>query len=133
MKTISINDAIPDDACHIVYRGDSVDCFFVDDEDVKKSLSDNVRLNLNNLRSEHKHDRCIAVNQIIVSTTSGKAFNGDETSQQRMTSAIAVLYANELISWTLANNVVDFVTREELAEALRLAVFKQTELWRLAE
>lgn len=80
-----------------------------------------------------KASRTLAVSQIVVTTASGKKFDGDETSQTRMSRAIAVLDPGETQPWILAENLpgelpVD-VTREELVEALRLAGQAQTAVW----
>lgn len=84
------------------------------------------------LREELKAQREAAVAAIKVTTHRGNTFDGDETSQLRMGRAyIAMLtkplgYATE---WTLADNSVVKVTKEELQEALVLAGQAQTALW----
>ncbi len=84
-------------------------------------------------RQAWKESRTLAVSQIIVTTASGKKFDGGETSQTRMSRAIAVLDPGETQPWILAENLpgelpVD-VTKEELKEALRLAGKEQTTIW----
>ncbi len=84
-------------------------------------------------RQAWKESRTLAVSKIIVTTASGKKFDGDETSQTRMSRAIAVLDPGETQPWILAGNLpgelpVD-VTKEELKEALRLAGKEQTAIW----
>ena len=81
------------------------------------------------LAEEAKIARELAVSQIKVTTTSGKSFNGDETSQTRMARAVASSIAGETTSWILADNTVATVTHEELKEALRLAGQAQTAIW----
>jgi hypothetical protein len=70
-----------------------------------------------------------AVEAIVVTTTSGKAFDGDEVSQGRMARAIAASDAGDTTVWMLADNTPASVTREELKEALRLSGDAQTSLW----
>lgn len=71
-----------------------------------------------------------AVANIIVTTVSGKSFDGNEEAQGRMSRAINALDPLETTLWILADNVVDpNVTREELREALRLAGAAQTAIW----
>jgi hypothetical protein len=84
-------------------------------------------------RQAWKESRTLAVSQIIVTTASGKKFDGGETSQTRMSRAVAVLDPGETQPWILAENLpgelpVD-VTKEELKEALRLAGKEQTAIW----
>lgn len=81
-------------------------------------------------REARKEARTEAVSAIKV-TVGGKVFDGDETSQTRMTRAIVGMQAAGVstINWTLANNAVAEVTVAELTEALILAGQRQAELW----
>lgn len=107
------------------------------------------------LREAAKIARASEVEGIIVTTTSGKSFNGDETAQNRMSRAIhalsilnkalvagtpitlppefAAIYQivdNEYQSvWVLANNTPAYVTESELSEALVLSGGSQTLVW----
>ena len=77
-----------------------------------------------------KAEREEAVRNIIVTTQSGKKFNGDEEAQSRMSRAILAMDPLETTLWVLADSVVDpAVSREELREALRLAGAAQTAVW----
>lgn len=77
-----------------------------------------------------KAERAAAVEQITVTTASGKTFDGDETSQGRMARAVTALDPGQTTLWILADNTPDLaVTREELREALRLAGQAQTAVW----
>lgn len=84
------------------------------------------------LREAAKLARTNAVDLITV-TVGTKKFDGDETSQARMSRAIIGLQAAgaQAINWTLANNTVTQVTVAELTEALILAGQRQAELWTL--
>lgn len=80
-----------------------------------------------------KADRAGEVSRITVEVD-GMTFDGDETSQDRMTRAITMftssgLPADTTTSWVLADNTVAQVTIGQLAQALLLAGQKQTELW----
>lgn len=83
-----------------------------------------------NLRiQEGKALRQAEVDTIVVTTTSGKAFDGDEQSQDRMSRAINALNPTETTTWVLSDNTPALVSREELQEALRLAGAAQTAIW----
>lgn len=83
-----------------------------------------------NLRIQEAKDlRQAEVDAIVVTTTSGKMFDGDEQSQDRMSRAINALNPEETTSWVLSDNTPTLVTREELQEALRLAGAAQTTIW----
>lgn len=83
------------------------------------------------LREIAKENRAKAVASIIVTTASGKAFDGDESSQTRMARAIIGMEAigRVLITWTLADNSIVDVSAAELTEALVLAGERQSQLW----
>lgn len=83
------------------------------------------------LREYLKQERAKAVDSIIITTESGKSFDGDETSQQRMSRAIQTLQiANQTsTSWVLSNNEIAEVTIAEFAEALMLAGLEQSRIW----
>ena len=82
-------------------------------------------------RAEFKQQRQTAVDAITVTTSTGKTFDGDETSQTRMSRAIIGLQAAGVptINWTLADNAVAEVTVAELTEALILSGQAQAALW----
>ncbi len=84
-------------------------------------------------RDDLKAARQAAVNAIKVTVTSGKEFDGDETSQGRMSRAVQIAQLAGLTSteWTLANNSVTVVTLAELTEALILSGQEQARLWPL--
>lgn len=79
--------------------------------------------------AQAKVERDLLVSKIIVTTTSGKDFDGDETSQGRMARAVTSSEIGDTTMWILANNVPTFVTHGELKEALRLAGEAQTDIW----
>ena len=78
-----------------------------------------------------KAARAIAVENIKVTTASGNTFDGDETSQTRMSRAILVLSTGAAASvpWVLADNTVIQADIAELTEALALAGAAQAALW----
>ena len=94
-------------------------------EEEQAYLTDPVRL-----REEAKQARQQAVDTITV-TVNGKVFDGDETSQTRMSRAIIGMQAANVgtITWTLADNTVTEVTLAEITEAMILAGQRQAELW----
>lgn len=77
-----------------------------------------------------KVERQKAVETLVVTTESGKQFDGNEVAQDRMARAILALDPLEETIWILADNTVDrHVSREELREALRLSGAAQTAIW----
>lgn len=82
-------------------------------------------------RESFKAARATAVDNIKVTTAAGNTFDGDETSQARMSRAILVLSTGAAASvpWVLANNTVIQATAAELTEALALAGAEQAQLW----
>lgn len=79
-----------------------------------------------------KQARQAAVDAITV-VVNEKVFDGDETSQTRMSRAIIGMQATgqPTINWTLADNSTTQATLAELTDALCLAGAKQGELWAL--
>lgn len=81
-----------------------------------------------------KQERAEAVSQILVEVD-GMIFDGDETAQTRMGRVISAAIAlgadlnTEKRIWVLADNAIAEVTIAQLAEALRKAGDRQTELW----
>lgn len=82
-------------------------------------------------REAAKAARQIAVENIKVTTAAGNTFDGDETSQTRMSRAILVLSTGAATSvpWVLADNTVIQADIAELTEALALAGAEQARLW----
>lgn len=82
-------------------------------------------------RADAKVTREETVGRIQVTTSSGKAFDGDETSQNRMARAIIALQATGTpsVTWVLADNTPVSVSAEELVEALALAGAAQANVW----
>lgn len=76
-----------------------------------------------------KQERQSKVDAIIVTTQSGKRFDGDEVSQNRMSRAIVAMSDSDTIMWMLADNTSASVTANELKEALRLAGEEMTCIW----
>lgn len=83
------------------------------------------------LREAAKAARAAAVEAITVTTAAGNTFDGDETSQARMSRAILVLSTGAAASvpWVLADNTVIQASAAELTEALALAGAEQARLW----
>jgi hypothetical protein len=83
------------------------------------------------LRAQAKAERQLAVENIKVTTEAGNTFDGDETSQTRMSRAILVLSTGAAASvpWVLADNTVIQADIAELTEALAKAGAAQAALW----
>ena len=71
------------------------------------------------------------VAEIIVTTSTGKVFDGDEKSQDRMLRAIAIanISGQTTTEWKVADNSVQTITLEELQEALTLAGQEMSRIW----
>lgn len=86
-------------------------------------------------REELKAERQAAVDAIKVTTQAGHTFDGDETSQERMSRAIIALNAasalglGSTVNWVLADNTVIQASAAELTEALVLAGQAQAAIW----
>ncbi len=79
--------------------------------------------------ADWKADRQALVDAIIVTTTAGNAFDGDEISQGRLSRATSVMDDVETTTWVLADDTVVQATKAELLEALKLAGQAQTAVW----
>lgn len=80
-----------------------------------------------------KAARAAAVAAITVEVD-GMIFDGDEKAQERMSRTITAAVAtgedmSATTTWVLADNTVAQVSMQQLAQALRAAGEKQTELW----
>ena len=82
-------------------------------------------------REQAKANRQAAVDAIKVTTQAGNTFDGDETSQTRMTRAVLAMQSTGTpsVTWVLADNTVIQATVPELTEALALAGAEQARLW----
>ena len=82
------------------------------------------------LRAMKKEDRTRKVSEIVVDV-GGLRFDGDETSQDRMSRTILVMKATGVASipWTLADNTIVEVTVDNLIEALFKSGQAQSSMW----
>ena len=89
--------------------------------------------NYNNIKNSitAKNNKINNVATILVTTISGKVFDGDEKSQDRMVRAIQVAAITGLTEtqWKLADNSIVMVTLDELKEALALAGQETSRIW----
>ncbi len=71
------------------------------------------------------------VSRIKVTTSTGKVFDGDEKSQERILRAIniATITGDTTTQWKMADNSIVEVTLEELKEALSLAGQEMSRIW----
>lgn len=83
------------------------------------------------IREAGKVERQLLVDAIVVTTGSGRQFNGDEVSQNRMARGILGLQAAGAgeVTWVLADNTPVAVTLAELGEALALSGAAQAAVW----
>ena len=76
-----------------------------------------------------KSARQAEVDAIIVTTQSGKVFDGNEDAQNSMSRAVNAMEDADTLPWVLADNTIAQVTRAELREALKLAGASMAEIW----
>lgn len=76
-----------------------------------------------------KNNRTNLVKSIVVTTSAGHAFDGDEDSQNRMARAIAGMDDTDTMLWVLSDNALITVNKTELREALRLSGMAMTTIW----
>ena len=76
-----------------------------------------------------KQARAAAVEKIVITTTAGNTFDGDERSQDRMARAVAVMDDADELPWVLADNSITTVSKAEIREALRLAGLATAAEW----
>lgn len=71
------------------------------------------------------------VSRIKVTTSTGKVFDGDEKSQERILRAIniATITGDTTTQWKMADNTIIEVTLEELKEAIALAGKEMSRIW----
>lgn len=84
------------------------------------------------VRAQWKAERQKLIDAITVTTSTGRVFDGDELSQDRMARAVVSLMAQPpkaTVLWVLADNSYAYVDFAELSQALKLARERQTELW----
>ena len=81
--------------------------------------------------TKKKAQRQIAVDSLKVTISTGKEFDGDETSQGRMSRAILTgqIAGITECTWVLASNVPTVVTLAELSEALAKAMQAMGAIW----
>lgn len=86
-------------------------------------------------RTAAKVKRAAAVSSIVVTTSTGKSFDGHEEAQARMSRAMLGMQAAQILQmpWTLADNTIELVTAAELTEAMILAGTQQSALWPLEQ
>ena len=80
------------------------------------------------IRESNKIEKIRLVSNIEVEYN-GIVYQGDETSQDRMSRAIAGLPEDGSIQWKAKDNSINELTKADLKEILFLAGQKQTEIW----
>lgn len=81
--------------------------------------------------AEIKQVKVNAIGTLVVTTTSGRVFDGNEVAQDRMVRAIQIAAITSQVetSWKLADNTIVMVTLDELKEALALAGQEMSRIW----
>lgn len=106
-----------------------VEVVSLSEEVINQRIETQQKQNLENAKAQ----RAAAVERIVVTVSSGKQFDGDEDSQNRMTRAIIALDSANVTTtqWKLADNSWVEVTIDELKQALQLAGAAQTAVWEI--
>ena len=73
-----------------------------------------------------KQEKHYAIDNVIVTTTAGNKFNGEDKSQGRMTSALlaAEILGKTEEEWKMADDTIKLIKIEELKEALALSILE---------
>ena len=73
-----------------------------------------------------KQEKHYAIDNVIVTTTAGNKFNGEDKSQGRMSSAIlaAEVLGKTEERWKMADGTIKLIKIEELKEALALSILE---------
>ena len=73
-----------------------------------------------------KQEKDYAIDNIIVTTTAGNKFNGDDKSHGRIASAIlaAEVLGKTEENWKMADGTIKLISIEELKEALTLSILE---------
>ena len=73
-----------------------------------------------------KQEKHYAIDNVIVTTTAGNKFNGEDKSQGRMTSAIlaAEVLGKTEERWKMADGTIKLIGIDELKEALALSILE---------
>ena len=73
-----------------------------------------------------KQEKYYAIDNVIVTTTAGNKFNGEDKSQGRMTSALlaAEVLGKTEENWKMADGTIKLIKIEELKEALALSILE---------
>ena len=118
--------AVPETMSFPVWRNDE----WVSDEQFYEIIS-RMRHNSRKVNSELRE---LKLNSAVVTISSGKTFDADETSQNRMLRAIIVMGFADVTEtkWVLSDNTHVIVHIDELKEALLLAGMNQIENWGLS-
>jgi len=80
---------------------------------------------------ETKNEKLNRISMLVVTISTGKQFDGDEVSQERMVRAIQTAGITGLTEtqWKLADNTIVTVTLDELKEALALSAQEMSRIW----
>ena len=75
-----------------------------------------------------RQGRMSQIDDLIVTTVSGKVFNADKNARSALTTAVVLGEAGTSTSWKMEDDTVEVITWEELKEALVLLDAAQTAL-----
>ncbi len=105
--------------------------YLAEEDGDRPELTLNYDLVATQLRNYGKLKRSEAVDNLKVTTASGKVFDADEISQGRMARAIIASDGAGITEteWGMGDNTKQIVTLAEMKEALSLAMVRQGELW----
>lgn len=96
---------------------------------VRKMTAEESTKNAEAAMAYAKAQRAEAVRNIVVTTSTGKSFDGNEDAQNRMSRSSQLLTDEDELPWVLADATVANVTKAELTEALRLSGLAMAQIW----
>lgn len=100
-------------------------------EEAEETKAKDLARQLLQTREQAKAQRAMRVAAIKVTTKAGNTFDGDESSIAAILQQVAVATPVQGVAWVLADNTTIITTREELLEALTLAITERANLWPL--
>lgn len=122
---------IDDEMCFYIEHTEMLDMSHDYTYDINTSSLVDIGINKDRLNINIKSNKNETVSNIVVTVSTGRSFDGDEKSQDRMLRAINIAsIAGQIdMQWKLADNTVVIVTLDELKEALALAVQEMSRIW----
>ena len=128
----SIKESLGDPIKYAVLSKDEIALLYAKLNGIVRYLNDtNYNIGKFNDFIMYTEDKDTTISKLKVTAISGKTFDGDEKSQDRMLRAIQIADITGLTTteWKLADNSIVMVTLDELKEALALSGQEMSRIW----